>query len=210
MLALALWCLAPGYVAAAGVTYVVTVDTTSLSSTSGYIDFQFNPANSSSLAASALVSSFLTDGGVGGQAFQFGDATGPLSGPLSTLSFDNGTPQNELTYYFSPGTSISFDVTVSGPALGGGAPAGATSSFLLTLFDSGGNPYSTGPGGAIATIVINEDGSTTGTGYPPNFDRGPTATVVLQGVPEPSTLLLGVIGFGALFGWHQVRRRAAA
>jgi hypothetical protein len=163
------------------------------------------------LTASALVSSFLTDGGVGGQFFQSGDATGPASGPLSTLSFDNGTPLNELTYNFSPGTSVSFDVTLSGPALSGGAPAGATTTFALTLFDASGNPSSTGPGGSIATIVINEDGSTTGTPYGPVSEGGPTATVVLLGaVPEPSTLLLSLIGFGALAGCYVIRWRAVA
>jgi hypothetical protein len=60
-----------------------------------------------------------------------------------------------------------------------------------------------------ATITINPDGSTTGTAFLPF--AGVTGSVTsLSTVPESSTLLLSVIAFGALFGWDQVRRRAAA
>ena len=91
MLALALWCLAPaGTARGESVTYSVDVNTTSLAGSSGFIDFQFNPADLSSLAATAGVNNFSTDGTVGLQAFQQGDAIGPASGPLSSLSFDNG------------------------------------------------------------------------------------------------------------------------
>jgi hypothetical protein len=213
LLAFSLWSLTPVRTAMADITYDVTVDTPSLTGTSGYIDFQFNPANSSSLFATAALNNFSTDGIVGAQAFQSGDATGPANGALTPppLSFDNGTALNELTYNLTYGTTISFDVTLSGTALNGGAPAGASSTFALTLLDPGGNAFSTGPGGAIVTIVVNPDGSTTGTAYSPSTPGGPTGTVSAAGtVPEPSTLVLGVIAFGALFGCHQVRRRAAA
>ena len=63
----------------------------------------------------------------------------------------------------------------------------------------------------IVTIVVNPDGSTTGTAYSPSPVPGPTATVTEAGtVPEPSTLVLGVIAFEGVFGWHRVRRGAAA
>jgi hypothetical protein len=211
--AFSLWSLTPVQTAMADITYDVTVNTLSLTGTSGYIDFQFNPANPSSLFATANLSNFATDGVVGAQAFQSGDATGPGTGPLTPppLSFDNGTALNELTYNFVYGSTISFDMTLSGTALSGGAPAGASSTFALTLLDGGGNAFSTGPGGAIVTIVVNPDGSTTGTAYSPIATGGPAGTVTMAGtVPEPSTLVLGVIAFGALFGCHQVRRRAAA
>ena len=214
LLAFSLWSLTPVRTAMADITYDVSVSTTSLQAVSGFIDFQFNPANSSSFFALAVVSNFATDGIVGPQAFQSGDATGPTTGPLTppaALLFDNGSPLNELTYNFLYGTTISFDVTLSGTALSGGGSAGASSTFALTLLDPAGNAFSTGPGGAIVTIVVNPDGSTTGTAYSPSPVPGPTATVIEAGtVPEPSTLVLGVIAFGALFGCHQVRRRAAA
>ena len=66
MLALALWCLAPaGTARGESVTYSVDVNTTSLAGSSGFIDFQFNPADLSSLAATAGVNNFSTDGTVG-------------------------------------------------------------------------------------------------------------------------------------------------
>ena len=106
MLAFSLWCLAPaGTARAESVTYAVDVNTTSLAGSSGFIDFQFNPADLSSLSATAGVNNFSTDGTVGLQAFQQGDANGPASGPLSSLSFDNGGAggTNELTYDFAYG-----------------------------------------------------------------------------------------------------------
>jgi hypothetical protein len=201
MLALALWCLAPGGRASAGVTYDVTVDTSSLSGTTGLIDFQFNPANASSLAATGVVAKFNTDGTLIPPPSTLGDVSGSLPG---SLTFVNDQPTNDYNGGFTYGNSISFDVTLSGPALSGGAPPGATSTFSFTLYDSSGNPTSTGPGGSIVTIVINEGGSTTGTAY------SSTASVNPQVVPEPATLLLSVISIGTLSGWYKLRRRAAA
>ena len=122
----------------------------------GSIDFQFNPNGSGAAPASASVTSFASNGTPGAIFFQTGDATGSLPG---NLSFDNGTAQNELTQAFTYGTNIQFDVTLSGPAVGGSAPTGSTFSF--TLYDTNGTPYSTGPGGASVTIDINPNGTTT-------------------------------------------------
>ena len=111
-------------------------------------DFQLNPANTNSFLALATVDgNFATDGSVGPVAFSArrrgGPATGSL-GLLAALLFDNGSPLNELTYSFTYGTTFSFDVTLSGTALSGGAPAGASSTFVLTLLDPAGNAFSTG------------------------------------------------------------------
>jgi hypothetical protein len=204
LLALALWCLAPaGAARGETVTYIVDVNTTSLSTSSGYIDFQFNPADSSSLSATAVVNNFSTDGSVGAQAFQQGDATGPGSGPFSSLSFDNGTATNELTYAFTYGMGASFDVILSQATVGGSG-----STFSFSLLDTNGNLLSDGP--ATVTITINSDGSTTGTAYPPIAVGGPTATVTLATVPEPSTMVLGGLSIAALLGWCRVRRSLAA
>jgi PEP-CTERM motif len=199
MLALALWCLAAGGTARAGsTTYLVEVNTASIEGTSGYLDFQFNPANSSALAATTAVTNFRTDGTVGSQVYQFGDASGTLPG---VLSFGNGTALNELTFAFTYGTSASFDVTLSQSAAGGSG-----STFALALLDGDGGPYSNGP--ATVTITIKPDGSTSGTAYPPNNGVGPTASVMP--VPEPSTLVSAGLGLATLLGWNQVRRRLAS
>jgi hypothetical protein len=185
------------------VTYDVSINTTSIATSSGFIDFQFNPADATSLLATATAFNFSTDGVVGMQAFQSGDATGPATGPLTTLSFDNGTALNELTYDFTYGTFINFDVTLMQSGTGGDG-----STFALTLFDPNGNAFSN-TGVNTATITINPDGSTTGTAFLP-FAGVTGSVTLLSAVPEPSTLLLSVIAFGALFGCQQVRRRAVA
>ncbi len=183
---------------AGSITYVVNVDTSAISGASGYIDFQFNPASSASLAATALVDSFSTDGTLGAALPNLGDAAGALPG---ALSFDNGTPTNEITQGLVFGSMIAFDVTLGGPAVGSSGPAATT--FFLTLYDPNGNPYSTGPGGAIGTININADGSTTPTTYPPLATPGPTATISpLSSVPEPSSLTLGGAGAAIMIAWY--------
>jgi hypothetical protein len=181
-------------------TYTVNVDTTSIATTSGYLDLQFNPGGSGALAAGAFVTQY--SGGSGFSVFfQNGDASGSLPGDLT---FDNATPLNELTFGLTYGMSLSFDVTLSGVALGASAPDGST--FAATLFDDGGNPYSDGP--ATATITIDPNAATTAAVYPPIGGTGPTATVTLVSAPEPSTMALAGLGMAALMGWYQVRRRA--
>ena len=207
LLALALGCLgSQGMVQAGMITYDVTAQTASLTGSSGYIDFQFNPQGSTSLLATASVTSFVTDGTLGAPLAPLGDVSGTLPG---TVTLDNGTPTNEYTQGFTYERTISFDVTLSGSAVGGSAPTG--SSFLFTLYDSTGTPFSTGPGGAIVTIDINPDGTTTSTAYPPVSPGGPTATVVTPSVvPEPATLVPMILGIGAGLGWAWLHRLRAA
>lgn len=203
------WLLALVFVAlssqarAGSIAYSVNVDTCGISGTSGYIDFQFNPANSASLAATALVNSFSTNGTLGAALPNLGDAVGTLPG---ALSFDNGTPTNEITQGLVFGSTISFDVTLGGLAVGSSGPASTT--FFLTLYDANGNPYCSGPGGSIGTININADGSTTPTTYPPLAMPGPTATISpLSSVPEPSSLVLAAAGAALIILWARGDRR---
>lgn len=179
-------------VRAGSVTYVVNIDSTSIAGTTGYLDFQFNPASSSSTAASAAVTGFSTDATPLGSLGNIGNATGSLPGDLA---FDNGTPTNEVTEQYTFGNNFTFDVTLSGPAVGSTGPDSST--FFVTLFDGGFNPYSQGPGGAIGTIDINPDGSTTAMTFAPVSMPGPTATITsMSPVPEPGSLALVAIGAG--------------
>ncbi len=156
------------------------------------MDFQFNPASSGSPPATAVVDDFTTDATPmpGMTLPNLGDAWGTLPG---VLSFDNGTPTNEVTGAFTFGGTIAFDVTIAANAAG--FPGLESSTFLFTLFDENGNGYSSGPGGALATIDLNGDGSTTPTTYSPLVTPGPTATITQQSaVPEPSSLVLAFLG----------------
>lgn len=115
----------------------------------------------------------------------------------SALTFYNLTSYNDYFEGFTYGSTLSFQVNLSGSALN--SPDGVSlsgSSFAFSMFsDSGGtNPaLTTNSGEGIATeIDVNLDGSTTVTNY-----SGQTAvTTAISSVPEPSTfgvlaLLLG-------------------
>ena len=64
-----------------GLIFSVSVNTSSLSGQSGYLDFQFNPGDSSAKAATATVTLFQTVNGILAQpASLTGDAAGSLPG----------------------------------------------------------------------------------------------------------------------------------
>ncbi len=176
------------------ISYEVMADTTGLAGTAGFLEFQFNPASAMSLLATATVSSFQTDGTLTTVSPNIGDATGTLPAPLS---FDNATAFNDVFQGFTYGTSVSFVLTLSGPAVGTTPPGtlfGTTFAFFLE--DSAANPLSNSPSGDAADFAINPDGSVTPTAFPPINPDGPTVTI--QTAPEPSSLALAGLGLGIL------------
>src|ERR1035438_4163130 len=103
------------------ITYDVTVDTSSISGTMGSLDFNFNPGPLVTQFAQLQVLSFTSDGTLAGACpCLTGDVTGQLP---STLTFDNGTGFNDYFDDFTYGMSISFAVSLYGPALS--SPDGA-------------------------------------------------------------------------------------
>ena len=186
--------------------YIVNADTSALSGTQGYVDFQFNPIGvPPSSATTATISAFATDGTLGAALPNIGDVTG---GPLPTsVTIANDDPGlvNEFTQAITFGTSMSFDVTLSGPDVG--APSSGD-TFFFTLQDTSFNGLSTGPNGALVTVQVNADGSTTPTAYsPPAGAAGPTATVnVPSVVPEPSTLVGAFTAIGGILACRAARR----
>jgi hypothetical protein len=119
--------------ASAQVTYVVTVNTSSVSGQSGFIELQFTPVGASQLAT-ATVSNFTTDGILGAVAPPvLGDVTGTLPG---TLSMDNGTLIQDYFQAITFGNTITFVLTLGGPAVT--APNGNPSEtvFVLSFLDS--------------------------------------------------------------------------
>ncbi len=178
----------------AGITFNVSVDTSSLNTQSGLLDFQFNPGDSTALAATASVTLFQTVGGILSQpAMLTGDAAGSLPG---TLTLQNSTAFNDANQGFTFGDSFSFNLTLSGPAVDNpGGTAGSTFALSLYAADDITPLLTTDPNGSVATINLNANGTTSVFTFPQSpTDNTPVATVTLAGaVPEPSTLVLGLI-----------------
>jgi hypothetical protein len=154
--------------ASAAVTYVVTVNTTAVNGTSGFLDFQFNPGNGTSQPATATISNFAVVGGaVTGAPSDTGNVTGALP---ATVTIVNSTALNEAFQGFTYGTSFSFVLTLSGPAIdtpNGTATAGST--FGIGLYDSASNPILTDQGaltGFAGQVDINLNGTNTPTAFP--------------------------------------------
>lgn len=198
---------AADWVEAGPITYSVTVDTSSINGMPGSFDLEFNPGGAGSLAASAEITSFITkDAMLSPPPGTDGAVSGTLQpGPLT---IDNTDQVNDLFESLTFGTSISFDVTLSGPALDNPNPSASGSILALLLADNNGNALLTTDqtyGGAVAVVTVNTDGSTTGI-TPPAPDGSTAATVTPQqsSVPEPSSLVLFVFAASAgLVYWRR-------
>lgn len=186
-------------IASADIIYDVTVDTCSISGTAGSLDFNFNPGPLVTQSASLQVLNFFSDGAL---AEDCPCGTGDVNGQLpATLTFDNGTAFNDYFDQFTFGSTISFDVSLYGPALA--APDGVSSSgstFAFSLFsDAAGTipvlTTDTTDGFALA-INVNLDGTTTLTDFSLQTDVQPPAS----GVPEPGSLILVGMGITIVLG----------
>jgi PEP-CTERM motif len=187
------------------ITYDVTVDTSSIAGTAGSLDFNFNPGPLVTQAASLQILNFASDGSLVNCAanVQGFCPTGDVSGVLpATLTFDNGTAFNDYFDGFTFGTTISFDVSLYGPALS--APDGVSTSgsaFAFSMFsDAAGTvPVLTADttDGFAVTVNVNLDGTTTVT----NFSSQTSVVPAMGGsTPEPSGLALLGVGLACVGG----------
>jgi hypothetical protein len=157
-------------VALADITYQVTVNTSSISGTTGSLDFQFNPGPLVTQSASLRILNFRSDGTLAGACpCSKGDGSGQLP---ATLTFDNGAAFNDYFDKFTFGTPISFDVSFFGPALS--TPDGVStsgSSFVFSMFSdiAGTFPVLTGDTthGFALRVDANLGGTTTVTDFSP-------------------------------------------
>lgn len=174
----------------ADLRFQVSADTSSLSGQSGFLDFQFNPGDSTALAATATVTNFTSVGGIlAPSAILTDDATGSLPG---TLTLDNGTIYNDAFQGFTFGSGVSFTVTLSGPAISN--PSGTVgSAFAFSLYAADGvtSLLTTDPNGSVVTINLDPNGTASTYTFPQSpTDNTPVGNVTQAGttvVPEPST-----------------------
>ena len=188
--------------AQAGIQYQVTVNSTSINATTGFLDFQFNPGDVTSQAATAVLSNF--SGGITGAVNSTsGNVTGSLPG---TVTLVNSTPFQELFQTFTFGNSFSFLLDLSGPAIT--APNGTSakgSTFGLGIYDSAQNPILTNQAdGFVYQEQINLNGTVTPTAFPNGV--GPTVVQFVQViVPEPAAMGLVALGLAALLAKRRSR-----
>ena len=194
--------LGSGSVQAGFITYEISVNTSSLSGESGFLDFQFNPGpivnGNGALPASATITSFQT---IGGAILPLsnppiGNASGSLS---NTLTLDNGTVLNDFTQDFLYGSSFSFDLTLSQPLDDPNGTVG--SSFALTLFDSLFNSQlTTDPNGSVLTVNLNPDGTTFRGDIRSEFDERYTGSHGHPGQCRPHAFVAG-LAYLRVTGW---------
>ncbi len=200
-------------VAHADLSFAVSANTSSLSGQSGYLDFQFNPGDSSALAATATVTNYVSTGGIlAPSAILTGDAVGVLPG---TLTLDNGTIFNDVFQGFTFGNTVNFTLTLSGPAVNNpGGTIGSAFAFSLYAADGVTPLLTTDPNGSVATINLNADGTTSALTFAQSpTDNTPAASVsTMSAVPEPSTGMMAIVfcslqgGLCVLSRWRLTRR----
>jgi len=201
--ALAAWCVAPS--ASAGpITYNLTIDTSSIAGTVGSLDFNFNPGPLVTQQAALDITGFSTDGTLG-SAVKTGDVTGTLP---AALAFDNLTAFNDYFTGFTFGSTLSFSVGLSGPALStpdGVSTSGSSMAFSMFSDAAGTVPALTtnAVDGFAFVVDVNLDGTTT----VQNFSRQVSGFPAGPPVPEPASLLL--FGSGLAAAMVKRRRRAA-
>jgi hypothetical protein len=181
---------------AAPIIYYVTVNTSSISGTAGSLDFEFNPGPLVTQAASLQILNFTSNGTLAGSPVLTGDAAGTLPG---TLSFDNGKAFNDYFEGFTYGSTLSFQVSLFGPALSspdGTSTSGSTFAFSMFSDAAGTIPALTTDtiDGFAFTIDVNLDGTTTVTNFSPETAVVPSTAP--PSIPEPDTMSLMAAGLG--------------
>jgi PEP-CTERM motif len=179
---------------AAPVTYDVSVDTSSISATAGSLDFNFNPGPLVTQPASLQILDFTSDGMLAGSPTLTGDVAGALP---ATLTFDNGTGFNDYFEGFTFGATLSFQVSLYGPALS--SPDGTSTSGSAFAFSMFSDAAGTIPAlttdttdGFAFTTDVNLNGTTPVT----NSSAQTTIVPVNPAVPEPGTLPLMAAAIG--------------
>ncbi len=183
-----------------------SVDTSSISGTTGSIDLQFDPGSLVTQAANMTIVNFASNGSLVPGPQLTGDVSGALPG---SLNFTNGTPYNDYFQDFTFGSTLSFEVVLSGPAVS--APNGTATSgseFTLSMFsdEAGTIPALTSDTtDGFATIVnLGLNGSATITNYSSQTNAGPVST------PEPNSFTLLLAAFimigGSAGRWRSLAR----
>lgn len=168
----------------ADVLFGVSVDTSTISGTIGFLDFQFNPGPLGSQSAFADILNF-SGGTLMGPPAITGDVTGALPG---IVSLNNDTLFNDYFQQFKFGPAITFGLLLGGPALNNPGGFASGSTFGFGMFDATGTQplLTSDPNGFTFTIDVNLDGTTTVL----NSSTGNPQVAHITPEPEPAPLVL--------------------
>jgi len=152
----------------------------------GSLDFNFNPGPLETQSASLQILDFTSNGELAGDC---PCGTGDVSGQLpATLTFDNLAGFNDYFDHFTFGMTISFGLSLYGPALS--APDGLSSSGSRLAFSVFSDAAGTLPAlttdttdGFAFTVDVNLDGTTTVT----NSSAQTTIAPFGSPTPEPAS-----------------------
>jgi len=185
----------------AALTFNVVLDTTSLEGMDATLAFDFFDGGPPS---NTVVLSTLVSNGTQGTTSTVGDVTG--SNPWTFSDLGNTSFFNELLVDFTPmGTSLSFSFTVTDNPADPSDPFSSPDSFQFTILDSTSlMPLiaSDEPLGTDALFLISLGQGDQGLNvYNPILgpDQIFSIEVTPASAPEPATLALLVVGFGAMF-----------
>lgn len=162
----------------------ITVNTSSISGTTGSLDLQFNPGPLVSQSASLTILNFTSGTGtLSGTP----ELTGTVSGALpSSVVFSNGTVYNDYFQAFKYGSTLSFTVELYGPAVI--APNGTATSgseFALSMFSDAAGTMPTLTNDAINGFAAKVDVGLNGM-ITASSSSSQTIVGAPTDVPEPS------------------------
>ena len=207
--------------AQASVSYLFSVDTSSISGSDAFLEFQFSdpgPAGTVEVALASL-SNFQTTGGSFNQTDPysetdpygtpnvFGHVDGTLPGTVRLHDITD-VALSDYLQGFHFGSAFSFVLTLSGPAIDAPACVGCyRPTFTLNLWNSDITaPLLVDPTGGqfiLGQVAMNTDGGFD-LSATPGPDGAPSA-LSITAVPEPATWAMMILGFGAVGG--VLRRR---
>ena len=169
--------------------------TTGLPVTLGSVELQYNPGPTITKLSTVTITQFTPLTGLGA-ASNAGDVTGTLQ---TTLTIKNTTGFNDYFNTYTIPSQARFTITFSGPGVDTpGGTSGSTFAFWLYSDAAGTMPLITPSGANPLGLLFQIDLNTAGAISNTNFSAGGTTALITAAAPEPATLALLPLGFGAL------------
>ena len=192
--------LAVGAVSGAPIIYSVSI-LTGLAGTPGALDVQFNSGPTMAQTSTATISLFAPTATLSGPVATPGapSVTGSL---LTSLAITNDPGFNDYFINYTFPSSITFQLTFSGPGVDTPSNSGSGSTFAFSLYDAAGTtPLNSS---SIDGFLFRIDLSNRGVATLQNFATGgaTVSATTSSTVPEPSSLLVAPASLILLALWR--------